>query len=103
MNNYCVYEHVNKINNKRYIGQTCQAPETRWGKYGIRYKNQKVFFDAILEFGWDNFEHNILIENLTKEEANEKEKYYIKLFNTTNPNNGYNVHEGRSNKYGNIT
>lgn len=28
---YCIYIHINKINNKVYIGQTCQEPEKRWG------------------------------------------------------------------------
>lgn len=34
---YCVYIHTNKINGKKYVGQTCQKPEYRWGKNGIDY------------------------------------------------------------------
>ena len=30
MNNYTIYIHINKINKKVYIGQTCQNPKKRW-------------------------------------------------------------------------
>lgn len=26
---YCIYLHINKINHKVYVGQTCQQPEKR--------------------------------------------------------------------------
>lgn len=29
--NFYIYKHTNLINNKIYIGQTCQKPENRWG------------------------------------------------------------------------
>ena len=90
---YTIYMHCNKINNKKYIGQTSlNPPEKRW-KNGYGYSNQ-MFFQAIQKYGWDNFEHIILETNLTSEEANEKEKYYIKLYNTTNSQYGYNCTEG---------
>ena len=37
MNNYIIYKHINKINGKIYIGQTCQKPEYRWN-HGKGYK-----------------------------------------------------------------
>lgn len=88
MSNYIIYKHTNKLNGKSYIGLTSQQPETRWGKNGYGYYGQN-FYTAILEFGWDNFEHEILETGLTKEEAFRKEKNYIHAYNTNSPY-GYN-------------
>ena len=93
-----IYLHRNKINNKVQIGQTIQPLEDRW-KNGFGYKTCYYFYNAIQKYGWDNFEHIILeqSENWTQEELNNKEKEYIKLFNSTNPDYGYNICEGGSN------
>lgn len=96
---YCVYMHTNKENDKKYVGITCQKPETRW-HYGKGYapnKKQKqqntVFYNAILKYGWDNFKHEILSENLTKDEAYKLEQELIILYNSKKPN-GYNLTDG---------
>ena len=54
---YCVYVHTNKFNGKKYVGQTCQKPEVRFGKNGSGYVGSRVFYNAILKYGWDNFYH----------------------------------------------
>ena len=94
---YCIYIHKNKINNKVYIGQTCQEPEKRWGAQGSNYKKNPYFWSAIQKYGWENFEHNILERNLSLEEANEREQYWIKYYNSTNRNKGYNSQSGGNN------
>lgn len=94
---YCIYLHKNKLNNKVYIGQTCQKPEYRWNN-GEGYKNCSYFYKAIQKYGWENFEHIILEQNLTITEANKKEEYYIKLYNSIDPQNGYNLSYGGNNK-----
>lgn len=91
---YTVYQHKNKINGKIYIGITSQTPENRWGKNGCNYKSSPHFYSAIQKYGWDNFEHNILYENLTKEEACQKEQELIAKFNSMNRNYGYNSTSG---------
>ena len=91
-NCYTVYMHKNKINNKVYIGITKTKPKYRW-QNGKGYNNQ-VFYKAIQKYGWDNFEHIILENNLFQKEAEEKEIYYIKKYKSYNPNYGYNVSKG---------
>lgn len=85
--------HKNKINNKVYIGITCQKVYDRWRK-GRGYKSCKLFYRAILKYGWDNFEHIILFNNLTKEEAENKEINLIKKYNSNNYKYGYNICSG---------
>lgn len=101
--NYCVYVHTSP-SGKRYVGQTGTKPEYRWGKDGANYlqmKNgkytQPAFANAILKYGWGNFDHEIIASNLTKEEADNFEKLLIEKLNTMNPKCGYNLREGGHN------
>ena len=94
-NCYCVYIHVNKINNKKYVGLTKQAPHKRWAN-GKHYENSTYFKHAIEKYGWDNFYHEIIAFNLSKEEASFLEKELIKNYKTTNPEYGYNLDSGGS-------
>lgn len=91
---YTVYQHKNKINGKIYIGITSQEPESRWGVNGCNYKSSPHFYSAIQKYGWDNFEHNILFKNLSKEEACLKEQELIKYYNSMNREYGYNSTSG---------
>lgn len=70
-------------------------PESRWND-GKGYKKNIHFWRAIQKYGWDNFEHKIISQNLCKEEAQRLEIEFIKLHNTTNIKNGYNVSLGGS-------
>lgn len=95
---YCVYKHTNKNNGKVYIGITGQQPELRW-KNGEGYVSNQYFYRAIQKNGWDGFEHEILEEGLTKEQALNKEKEYIALYKSNcrryrNPTYGYNATDG---------
>ena len=91
---YIVYQHKNKINGKVYIGITSQKPEQRWGSQGCNYKSSPHFYSAIQKYGWDNFEHNILFTELTKEQACLKEQELIKEYNLMNREFGYNSTSG---------
>lgn len=89
---FFVYKHTNLVNFKVYIGITKQDPRQRWRK-GEGYKGS-YFYKAIQKYGWDNFEHEILFEGLTKEEACLKEIELIKMYNSTNRKQGYNITKG---------
>ena len=86
MENYLVYMHKCLINKKVYIGIT-NNKERRWRYKGIEYKpkkeenqNGRSFWNAIQKYGWDNFEHIILQEGLTFEEAIDLEIEFIKKY-----------------------
>lgn len=85
--------HVNKSNEKKYIGLTSQPPEQRWRK-GEGYKGCSHFYKAIKKYGWDGFEHRIVAEALTKEEACKMEISLIEKYKTTNETYGYNLESG---------
>lgn len=99
-NNYRVYIHIFP-NNKVYVGITCQKVERRWRSgTGYMSKNQKgeytqpLIARAILKYGWDNICHKILYENLSKKEAESKEKELIAIYRSDEKNFGYNIQHG---------
>lgn len=99
-NLYTVYEHINKTNNKKYIGITSHKnPSDRWGSNGVNYKANKHFYSAIQKYGWDNFEHIILFTGLSQEDASMKEKELIQQYNSTDPEFGYNISCGGDGHY----
>lgn len=89
---YCVYKHT-APNGKVYIGQTCQQPEQRW-KNGKGYSNNEYFTRAIQKYGWDNFQHEVLYDNLTKAEADALEIELIAKYNSTDNKYGFNIENG---------
>ena len=90
MEGYKVYAHINQINNKAYIGITKQPVKHRWGLEGQGYKAQPKFYNAITKYGWDNFTHIIIEDNILDEDvARELETYYIAEYNSIQ--NGYNI------------
>ena len=105
MRKFIVYMRTNKINNKRYIGITCNKPEDRWGNDGSGYLrkrpngeySQPLFARAILKYGWKNFDTSILFEGLTKDEAKAKEIELIAVYHTCIKDSecwGYNISLG---------
>lgn len=92
MKNYTVYMHI-CLNDKKYIGITKLKPNIRW-RNGDGYKTQQYFYKAIKKYSWENIEHKILYENLTKEEAEQKEVELIKHYKSNNNKYGYNIESG---------
>ena len=53
----------------------------------MKYHLSPRFWSAIQHYGWENFSHEILEDNLTKDQADQKEKYYIKKYDFESPIN----------------
>lgn len=87
-----IYKYTNKINQKVYIGQTCQTLRERAGKNGYRYKHCLHFYAAICKYGWENFEPEILEYIADQSIADEREIYYIKQYDSIT--SGYNIDRG---------
>ena len=100
---YCVYMHTSP-SGKSYIGITCRKPpEKRWSNGNGYRRGHPYFWKAICKYGWNNFRHSILFDGLTQQQACEKEQEMITLYDTTNPNKGYNMTSGGEGKGGYIT
>lgn len=92
-----VYLIVNKINGKRYVGQTIHTIEQRFRDH----KNDKVgscrlLYRAFNKHDRDNFDIKILSTCNSIDEMNHRESYYIKILKTLSPN-GYNIRSGGGN------
>mgnify|MGYP004619436641 CR=1 FL=1 len=87
---YC-YRITNKINNKKYIGITIDFE--RRMKQHQQQASHSLIHRAIVKYGQDNFSYEIIEEDLSVEEAEQKEIETIKNENTLVPN-GYNLAKG---------
>lgn len=94
MGKWKLYVHINKENNKKYVGITSKTnPNHRWNS-GRGYSENPHFYKAIEKYGWDGFDHIIIEDFLEENEAKELERYYIELWNTQDRNFGYNMTSG---------
>lgn len=86
---FYVYKHTCP-NKKVYIGMTGDEPNRRWnGGYG--YINNKPFIKAILKYGWDNIDHEILSLHENKKDALAEEAKQIALHHSDLAHFGYNT------------
>lgn len=98
-----IYKAQNLINNKIYIGQTVLNLETRKRQHinAWRYGKTYPFALAIKKYGIENFSWEIIFEDdfVTIEELNDKESYYIKMYNSSVDGHGYNLRACGENKF----
>jgi len=83
---YSIYSIRNKLNSKRYIGLS-HKPQKRMEQH---QKSKFLIGKAIRKYGWNNFNKQILQNNLTLKQAKKRERFYIKKYNCIQPN-GYNL------------
>ena len=81
-------------NGKVYVGITSKkCAKKRWSN-GNGYKTQQLMWRAIQKYGWNNIEHTIVAENLSKEDACQMEMSLIEKYQSNNPKYGYNIYCG---------
>lgn len=88
-----IYKVTNLINNKLYIGQTKNSLEYRKNQHFRETKSKKddmYFHRALNKYGFNNFQWEVIDQANSLEELNQKEIYYINLYNSTDRINGYN-------------
>lgn len=90
-----VYKITNKITGKIYIGITNQGSGARYRHhwYESRIGEPSPIHRSMAKYGEDNFTLEIIDFAETYEELKEKEKFWIKKFNSTDRNIGYNLTE----------
>ena len=94
-----IYLIRNKINNKLYIGQTINGFKGRYKNGNIcGYSHNEHLINSIKKYGMENFKITEEFDiAYSKEELDKLEKMYIKAYDTTNPNLGYNKQSGGHN------
>lgn len=86
-----IYKITNLVNGKLYIGQTITSIKTRFSKH---CGNEKQLISyAIHKYGVENFRVEEIDRAETREELDEKERYWIKHYSSQVPN-GYNLESG---------
>lgn len=90
-----IYKVTNKINGMVYIGQTCRSLEKRWRQHKDSVKRSYMYGklkQAIIDYGAASFTVEQIDIAASKEEADEKETYWISFYDSVR--NGYNTGRG---------
>lgn len=89
-----IYCATNKINGKKYIGQTTKSLEERRLSHihDSKYHDDRLFLRALRKYGIESFEWEILCECSSVEDMVRKEIEFIEKFDTYK--SGYNAHRG---------
>jgi group I intron endonuclease len=96
-----IYCYTNKVDGKKYIGQT-----TKKVAYSRHNNHRRMdcrcvtyFYKAIAKYGYDSFDLVNLEENISRDLLDEREIFWIKELDTKIPN-GYNMTEGGGGRRG---
>lgn len=98
----CIYCIINKINGKKYVGQTSKLYlSDRFGahKFNARNDVSGYLYNAMRKYGEENFEIKVLIHGIPIDKLDFYEILWIKKLNTKSPN-GYNMTDGGDGTHG---
>lgn len=90
-----IYKYTNKINNMIYIGQTSTTLARRDSKHMSQLNDNTYFHRALKKYGRENFILEVIEDNISLNEIDEKEIYWIKELNAYyKTGKGYNMTKG---------
>ena len=92
-----IYLVTNLVNGKQYVGQTKHGhTKGRWKEHNvIREDYNTIFHNAIKKYGTENFSVEVVEDNISDEDIDQREIYYIDFYNTFHANgHGYNMTKG---------
>lgn len=87
-----IYKITNKINNKIYIGKTEKTLQERWDRHIVNAFNLNLdypLYRAFRKYGINNFIIDIIENNISSLNINERERYWINYYDSYNT--GYNA------------
>lgn len=91
MKSWTVYKHISP-SGKVYVGISSNV-KNRWAGNGYYYQlSETIFSRAIKKYGWNNFQHIIIKEGLSKDEACNMEKELIAYYKAKHIS--YNITDG---------
>jgi group I intron endonuclease len=95
-----IYKYISP-SNKVYVGMTIDENGRKYQheREAINFRTNSAFHKSIRKYGFENFVYEVLFEyvgekNKVVEKLCEKEREYIKKFNSLNKAKGYNLVDG---------
>lgn len=89
----CVYKVTNKTNNKIYIGKTINSASHRFSchKCDAKKGSKNYFHSALVKYGFNNFDLEIIFESNDNNELLVREEYFISFYKSNTKKFGYNI------------
>lgn len=93
---YEVYLITNQISGKKYVGITKRGYMKRFQEhisYATKSNRHSLLYEDIRKFGVESFTVSLLEDNISDDDAEAKESYYIEKYNTyyLGSDDGYNM------------
>ena len=96
-----IYVFNNKVNGKIYVGKTTELYSLRWNEHkynAFTAVKKNYFYNALRKYSWNGFDRFVIFQTEeleSKEDVDrillEKEKEFIKIFNSNDAQFGYNL------------
>lgn len=94
-----IYQLTNRLNGKRYIGQTVHTLERRVRSHVRDRRSRTAISNALRKYGLKGFDCRVLVQVDSLEELNYYEEALVRLLKTQRPH-GYNITIGGESKTG---